>query len=400
MHIYLLVSGMLDHAPYGEEKYTKSLASWLANHEYEVTAIGRGGLLHTKSRHSFKQCIQNTDKQNFKHNMQRANSYRYLAYSFRIFISLLFIVNVIKTNRKYPIDILHAQDTGYAGLAAVISGKLLNIPVILSAHGNRHKNLELTMPKILKKIGFYRLEYHLDIFNIHHADRIIAVNPDVKAYFERITGRTIDFFPIPINVVDFIFSESHRKMMREELGIEENATVVGFIGRLSSEKNINTLLYSFADVSKSIRDLKLIIVGEGRMKNQLERIVLENDIDDRVVFCGLRYDIAKILCGLDIFVLPSYSEGLSTSLLESMACERAIICSDIPANRQLVQHNKEALLVDPNNKEEFTQAILLLCENQHLRRKLGHYAKIKSNSFDKEVIFPSLEKYYENIKNK
>ena len=101
MHIYLLVSGMLDHAPYGEEKYTKSLANWLANHEYEVTVIGRGGLLHTKSRHSFKECIQNTDKQNFKHNMQRANSYRYLAYSFRIFISLLFIVNVIKTNRKH-----------------------------------------------------------------------------------------------------------------------------------------------------------------------------------------------------------------------------------------------------------------------------------------------------------
>ena len=256
------------------------------------------------------------------------------------------------------------------------------------------------MPKILKKIGYYRLEYYLDIFTIKHADRIIAVNPYVKAYFERITGRTIDFFPIPINVEDFIYSEPHRKMIREELGIEENAIVVGFIGRLSSEKNITTLLYSFADVSKENPDLKLIIVGEGRMKNQLERIVKENDIDDRVVFCGLRYDIAKILCGLDIFVLPSHSEGLSTSLLESMACERAIICSDIPANRQLVQHNKEALLVDPNNKDEFTRAILLLCENQHLRRKLGYYAKIKSNSFDKEVIFPSLAKYYENIKNK
>ena len=82
---------------------------------------------------------------------QRANRYRYLSYSFRIIISLLFIINVIRTNRKYPIDIIHAQDTGYAGLAAVISAKLLKIPVILSSHGNRHKNLELTHAKNFKK---------------------------------------------------------------------------------------------------------------------------------------------------------------------------------------------------------------------------------------------------------
>ena len=72
MHIYLLVSGMLDRAPYGEEKFTESLANWLANHEYEVTVIGRGGLLHTKSKHSFKEYIQITDKQNFKDDMPKS----------------------------------------------------------------------------------------------------------------------------------------------------------------------------------------------------------------------------------------------------------------------------------------------------------------------------------------
>jgi glycosyltransferase involved in cell wall biosynthesis len=390
---------MLDRTPYGEEKFTESLANWLTKHDYEVTVIGRGGLLHTKSNQNFKECIQNTDKQNFKGDIPRASSYRYLSYSFRIFISLLFIINVIRTNRKYPIDIIHAQDTGYAGLAAVTVAKLLKIPAIVSSHGIRHKNLELVLPRILKKVGYYRLEYYLDIFTIKRSERIIAINPYVKAYFERITDRTIDFIPIPINVEDFIFSEPHRKMIRQELGIEENTIVVGFIGRLSSEKNITTLLYSFIDISKENSDLKLIIVGEGHMRNQLERIVKEKDMEKRVVFLGLRRDIAKILPGLDIFVLPSYTEGLSTSLLESMACERAIICSDIPANYQLVQHNKEALLVDPNNKDEFTRAIRLLCENQHLRRKLGYNAKVKSNSFDIEVIFPILAKYYENIKN-
>ena len=67
--------------------------------------------------------------------------------------------------------------------------------------------------------------------------------------------------------------------------------------------------------------------------------------------------MAKILSSLDIFILPSYLEGLSIALLEAMACGRAIICSDIPANRELLTHNKEALLVNPHDPEALKQAI-------------------------------------------
>ena len=152
MHICLLVSGMLDRTPYGEEKFTESLANWLTKHDYEVTVIGRGGLLNTKSKHSFEQGIQNVDKQNLKDDLPVTNSYRYLSYSFRIIISLLFIINVWLLDRKDPIDVIHAQDTGYAGPAAVILAKLLKIPVILSSHGIRHKSSELSLPEILKKL--------------------------------------------------------------------------------------------------------------------------------------------------------------------------------------------------------------------------------------------------------
>ena len=96
----------------------------------------------------------------------------------------------------------------------------------------------------------------------------------------------------------------------------------------------------------------LVLVGTGLLESKLKEFVTKYDLEDKVIFSGVRDDIGKILAGLDVFVLPSYTEGLSMSLLEAMACGRAVICSDIPYNHELVSHQREALLINPYNPEE------------------------------------------------
>jgi len=396
-HICILISGLVFDTPYGEEKFTNSFAKWLAHHGHDVTLIGRGGLCNVKFKHLSCDALENQIKNTHSENGNKVLSPRYLAYALRPVISILFIFRVLSINRKYPVDLIHAQDTGYAGLAGIVLSKLLKKPAILSSHGIRHKILESNVPSILKKCGFLKFEYNLDIFNIKHAEKVIADSPHIKTYFELKTGREIDFFPNPINVKDFDYSEINRKSIKSELGIDEKTKIIGYIGRLTEEKNLFTLLFSFIKMTEQNPFIKLVLVGDGPIRNRLERIVNENSIKDKVIFCGVRQDVEQIISCFDIFVLPSYTEGWSIALLESMACGRAIVCSDIEANSEMVTQDKEALFANPYKQSEFTQAIHLLCNDDSLRSRLGTNAKIKANMYDSETIFPRIVKFYEDL---
>ncbi|HEY7227752.1 MAG TPA: glycosyltransferase, partial [Nitrososphaeraceae archaeon] len=84
-------------------------------------------------------------------------------------------------------------------------------------------------------------------------------------------------------------------------------------------------------------------------------------------------------------------------LLEAMASGRAIICSNIDANRELIEHTKEGLLVDPYRPCEFEEAIRLLSHDANLRLKLGDNARIKVKQYDETAIFPKIEEYYRKL---
>ena len=286
----------------------------------------------------------------------------YLIYMLsRFVLDFLWVLKIISINRKTPIKLIHSQDTGYAGLAAIIARKLLGIPVIISSHGIRHKTIE---PSLSGKLGklLLKIEYAIDIFTTKRADCVITINSMAKKYYEDLTKRKIDCIPVPIKFSNFKFLENDREIVRKEFGFSEKTKVIGYVGRLSPEKNLFTLLSSLTTIPIDY-DLKLLLVGAGPSENSLRNFVINNNIEDRVIFCGLRNDVRQILCALDIFVLPSHTEGLPIAMLEAMAANRGIICSNIAAHQELVEHNKEALLVSPNNPKEFEEAILLLCKN-------------------------------------
>jgi glycosyltransferase involved in cell wall biosynthesis len=385
---------------YGEERFTVSLGNWLARQTYDVTVMG-SGFASVKAKRLSKFAVKEEDKKIIIKKQEKFKTLHppYLIWLLsRLVLLLLWIIKILSINVKYPITLIHAQDTGYSGLAAVLSGKLLRIPVILSSHGIRHKTLEPNIHGRFKK-ALIKFEYNLDIFTVRNADSLIAINPSIKNYFEQIISkkRKIDFIPVPIKLKDFEFSDVNRNLIRKELEIDNKIIVIGFVGRFSSEKNLLTLLISFAEVAQNNPLIKLVLAGTGVLEPQLREYANKSGIEDKIIFCGVRYDINRVLAGFDIFVLPSYTEGLSNALLEAMASGRSIICSDIPANNILVRHNQEALLVNPYNSEELTSAIKLLSSNVSLRSKLGYNAKIRASQYDEDIVFPKILQYYENL---
>jgi glycosyltransferase involved in cell wall biosynthesis len=400
LHICLLTSARIFDIAYGGDgKFTTSLGNWLINRNLEVTMIG-SGFISAKAKHFSKSSGEQFTEPIKEQRIQKIKTFSrapYIIYALsRLFISASWIFKIISTNLKFPITLIHAQDTGYAGLAAVIAGRILGIPVLISSHGIRHKLIENVIHGRLKGL-ILRREYELDMFTIKNAHLIMVDNSAIKSYFEQYTSTKVEFIPVPIKLENFQFSHDSRDKMRDELKIDENTKVIGFVGRFSPEKNLHTLLVSFSELVKIDDSLLLVLVGTGPLESELKGYVSKNSINNRVIFTGVRHDISTILSGFDIFVLPSYVEGLSTSLLEAMSCGRSIICSDIPANRELVTHNSEALLVNPHDPNDLKGALKLLYKDDALRLKLGQNAKFRTSQFDESIVFSRILEYYESL---
>lgn len=398
MHICLITSARILEIKYGGEgKFTTSLGRWLLEKNVDVTLIG-SGFINVKAIRLGQSSARNDEEQQpTKAKKIRILNPPYFIYAFsRMAMSIMWVIKILSLNRKLPISLIHAQDTGYSGLAAVVAGKILHVPVLITSHGIRHESLESIVTGKLKRL-ILKLEYNLDKFTVRNANRVIAVNPIIKDYYEQTVSKGIDFIPIPIKLKYFQFSEKNRNEIRDELGIDKKVIVVGFVGRFSPEKNLDTLISAVDQAVKSGTLLKLVLVGTGPLESGLKERVRDKGIEDFVTFTGVRNDVGRILSSFDIFVLPSYAEGLSTSLLEAMSCGCAIICSDIPANRILLAHGVDALMVDPHKPDEINRAIKVLCENDSIRSRLRHNAKLRTREYDEEIIFSKMLQYYEGM---
>jgi len=390
----ILTSGRLFEIPYGEEGFTLRLGRWLLEHNLDVVLIGS---TFTGVKEEFLSKKETNPIKEYNGKKIRALNPPYVIYLLsRMCFSLLYFLKIRSINKKSPIKLIHAQDTGYSGLPAVIAGKIMKIPVVLSSHGIRHKTLEPILTGRLGKI-LLKFEYSLDIFTVRNADGVIAVNPEIKSYYEKLVGKKIEFIPNPIKMKNFVFSSTDRSLLRKEIGVDDQIKLVGYVGRLSPEKNLITLINSVAKAIKDNPLIRLAIVGTGPQESQLRDEIRKHRLEDKVIFCGLRNDISKVLSGLDIFVLPSYIEGLSSALLEAMSCERAIICSNVSGNQVLVTHNKEGLLFNPHDSQELSDAIQLLSTNDSLRSRLGNNAKIKAREYDEDIVFPKILHHYSTL---
>jgi len=394
MHVCLLTSSRsLEVVFGGEEKFTLSLGEWLKKRGYPVTIVSRR-LFGVEAVE--EPCDVSSNAAQMESEPPRRVQLPYIMFVVSmLFTSLLFVLQIIAVNRRSKISIIHAQDTGYGGLPALIAARILRIPVVLSSHGIRH----ITISNVLK--GFpARLalpwEYCLDVFTSSHADIVVSVSSNGKRYFSQIMpeGR-VRTIPIGIVTSSFKASNEARHMVRKELGFQDEV-LVGFVGRLAPEKNLFSLLEAFAKAARKIEKVRLVLIGAGPLDKKLRAFSREQGVSDRVVFAGIRHDVNRVLSALDIFALPSYTEGCPTSLLEAMASGRAIVASSISSIREIVS-NDEAILVNPHNVGELEQAITLLSNDRGLRADLGRKAIERSKLYDVDRIYKQLVTLYKDL---
>ncbi|WP_373598234.1 glycosyltransferase family 4 protein [Paraclostridium bifermentans] len=184
---------------------------------------------------------------------------------------------------------------------------------------------------------------------------------------------------------------------RRELNIPTNSTVLLSVGELNKNKNHEVIIRALSKLNNS--NIHYIIAGRGKLEEYLMNLSKELGVEKQVHLLGFRSDIVELCKISDIFCFPSYREGLSLSLMEAMACELPVVCSNIRGNVDLIQDKKGGCLCDVKSINQFSESIEKLINDIDNRKLMGEYNKNYIKKFDVDVVRNEMTLIYENLRS-
>ena len=175
--------------------------------------------------------------------------------------------------------------------------------------------------------------------------------------------KNIQIIPNAIDVVKFRYSKRKSDKIKKELNINEDTYVFGHIGTFTYPKNHDFIIQQYSELCKRRKICVLLLIGEGPLKKQIEEKVRNSNIEDRVIFLGVRKDVPDILSAIDTLIFPSLFEGIPLTLIESQAAgvrllisnniSRKIICTNLCKFISLTENDEwQESLMDFRKKED------------------------------------------------
>lgn len=269
---------------------------------------------------------------------------------------------------------------------------------------------------IAKKNGLYTIAHS------HNTNNIVSMKGKLYSLFSYPTRHIADFFfgcsndagvdrfgekvvsskkfkviNNAIKVQDFMFSKSVRAMKRMEFSLNEKF-VIGHIGRFNTQKNHTFLIDIFKKVHEKNDNAILMLVGDGSLRNDMERRIASLGLRENVIFTGVRSDIEDLLQAMDIFVFPSLFEGLGIVTVEAQASGLPCIVSDVIPKEAFVTNLVESISLE-SSINTWVDTILKYSKDYE---RVNTYKEIKSNGYDIYDTVNWLESFYlkrSNVKN-
>jgi len=214
----------------------------------------------------------------------------------------------------------------------------------------------------------------IDALILRFAERVFTVSAAIK---DDLVSRRIS--PERVRVIDNCIDlekfkiDFDREGFRQSLGIEENEVVLLIAGRLDEEKGHTVLLRALTQV-RDAGPWKLLIVGDGPLRDNLKEQAAAAGLSERVVFTGIRRDMPQVYAASDIMVNASFIEGLPMTILEAMASRLCIIATTVGAVPKVIQDGISGVLLKPGDVEGLSQAVLRLIQDAGQRQQLARQA--------------------------
>lgn len=265
-----------------------------------------------------------------------------------------------------------------AGLYGRLTAWLARVPAIYHAEQNVY------LKRSRRHLLFER-------FLASRTTRVVACCQAVAEHYRASVGIAPERLVVLLNAVNFERAAplADRSVAKEALGFAPDDVVLGTLGRLERQKGIDVLLAVLARLAPRRPNLRAFVAGQGRLAGQLKQQAETLGVGDRVRFLGVRRDRDVLFGAMDVFVLPSRWEGLSLALAEAAGAGLPIVATTVGGNAEVVEHERSALLVAPDNPLALADALARLSADAELRARLGAAARV-----DARARF-SIERYVE-----
>jgi glycosyltransferase involved in cell wall biosynthesis len=276
---------------------------------------------------------------------------------------LRHVADTMSILRQENFDLIHSH--GYrADLTALPLSLYFGVPVVSTCHGFTPTNWRLA------------LYTRLDVVALRYFSRVMAVSTRMRddLVSKGLNPARIDVITNAVEPVCETEIQSARCLLRDRLGIAKNEFVFGFVGRLSEEKGVHHLLDAVTLRAPAAEPWRLLIVGDGPRREELEAVASRSQVASRITFAGFQGDAGPWLSAMDAFVLPSLTEGTPMALLEAMAYRVPVIASAVGGVPAVIADRISGMLVPPADPQALSDVLREVSANEGLRQALSRVA--------------------------
>jgi glycosyltransferase involved in cell wall biosynthesis len=278
----------------------------------------------------------------------------------------LALFKIIRKLKRQPFDIIHTHSSK-AGILGRIASKLAGVPVIVhTVHGWSFHDRMRTMER--------KVYIALEKWTEHFTDKLITVTDlDIKKGLDAGIFKSDKYVTIHsgIEIERYRDIEVDIRKKRQELGIKEDAIIVGTVARLSPQKAPLDFVEMVAQVHQDHPDVKFVYVGDGPLRDIVENRIRKHHLEDAISLLGLRCDVPELLHCIDIFALSSHWEGLPRVFPQAMAAGKPIVATRVDGASEAIQHGVNGFLVETGDVKGLSHYVGLLIGDKHLRNVMG-----------------------------
>jgi len=302
---------------------------------------------------------------------------------------LLYPLRLAKFLKQKKVDILHMHPGAF--VFGCLAGAMVRTPALVyTEHGRAvvEEKVRLIEDRIS---GFF-------------VDRMIAVSRDLEKYLVEVVHLPAQKICTVINGIrteKFQRREKSEQILKE-FNISGDCKVIGTVSRLDAVKDQLNMIKAFQLVNEKIPDSKLLLVGEGLMREKLTEYIEQNKLNEKVIITGLRGDVPEMLNIFDLFVLSSLSEGTSVSLLEAMAARLPAVVTNVGGNPDIIDHGINGLVVEPKDTRALAGAMLEILKDSDKYERFSRAAieKVEKDYSIEKMVNTYTEIYFQILRKK
>jgi glycosyltransferase involved in cell wall biosynthesis len=298
-----------------------------------------------------------------------------------------------RRHRRTPFDIIHSHGVSYAGSRAIRAKRLLNIPVVMTPHGEDIQRVP--------EIGYgLRLDDRWNrkiCRNLRNADAVTAISLSVQKELDCVDPSRVVRIPNGVHVKDY--GRRRSRYLRDRLGLGDDTVLILSVGRNHVKKGYDYGIKALALLRDKygVKNMHYVIVG--KQVSEHAALVSQLSLDNTVTLLEeiAPGEVTECYHSADMFFSPSIIEGLSLVSIEALACGLPLLVTDVPGNEDVVHDTGAGVIVRSRDLEHMAQGLNKLVRDADVRENLGRIALEKSEAYDWVAVARRYVEVYQNV---